>query len=86
MGFILDREIEWDLDYTISPGTRNKKARIYGECDPDEPPCVEDLFVGIVICGKTVDITKLLDPKQVCYFADLCMENALDNALDNAEG
>jgi len=42
----------------------------------DEPAEVEDLYVGVIIRGTSIDITSLLNDKQRTHFEDLCLEEA----------
>lgn len=46
---------------------------------PPEPSEVEDLYVGVIINGTTVEITNLLNKKQREHFEELCFIDAAES-------
>lgn len=50
--------------------------------EPAEPPAVEDLYVGVIVYGRAIDITSLLSPKEVSRFETVCLDDAQDEDSD----
>lgn len=84
----LDAEIE--IQATVTPGERGRRAHRYDQIDPDYPATVEDVYVGVIIKGTAIDITALLNPKQLrgieeeCLLAAIDAENGEQDAADDA--
>lgn len=75
--------------------TSEYELEISGRPFPAEPDVglgagIEDLYVGVIVKGKSIDITNLLDEKQFNHFEALLLEehdeqiqDAMDAADDN---
>ena len=71
-------EEEIEFNGTCIPGYPASGPSYSSGGEPAEPPEVEDLYVGVIIKGTSIDITKLLNEKQRGYFEDMLLEDASD--------
>lgn len=71
----LNLEYEVEVCASVSPGHPGT-FRVGHGGSPPEGPEVEDLYVGVIIKGTTIDITSLLNQKQLEHIEELCFENA----------
>jgi hypothetical protein len=76
--FTLDGE-EIEIAGSCQQGTKGRRASKFDALEPDEPPCVEDLYVGLIIGGTAIDITDRLNQKQRDYFEQKCFDEASDD-------
>ena len=76
LDFTIDAEIE--IICSISPGSKGCGIDNYYGPTPDEPPEVEDLYVSVILSGKRIDITDLLDAKQKDDIEEKCFQECED--------
>lgn len=73
--------------------TSEYELEISGRPFPAEPDVglgagIDDLYVGVIVAGKSIDITALLTEKQFSHFEDLLLEEhdrEIQDAMDAAE-
>jgi hypothetical protein len=66
----LNLEEEIEVCCSVTRAVKGDGPGAYYGPTPDEPAEIEDLYVGVIIKGKTIDITNLLDEKQIAYFEE----------------
>ena len=74
--FNITREYECEISCALTPERKGGRQHKFDQPDPAEPAEVEDLYVGVIIRGTSIDITSLLNDKQRTHFEDLCLEEA----------
>lgn len=81
LSFTLDEEIE--VTCSVTPFVRGRGPSMdHAGGSPDEPSEVEDLYVGVIIKGISIDVTDKLTPKQKSYIEAKCFEQASDDDRD----
>lgn len=67
-----------ELETEVSYSCNGVKTRPWSSVSPEEEvTTVEDIYVGVIIKGKSIDITSLLDATQMEHIDALCFEHAL---------
>lgn len=70
-------ELETEIIYSITRGYKGKGPSMeHAGGEPDEPPEVEDVYVGVIVKGTAIDITALLNKRQMESIVEECFENA----------
>jgi hypothetical protein len=71
-------EVELEVQCSVTPEVKGRRAHKFDPPDPDEPSEVEDLYVGVIIRGTAIDITSLLNEKQREWIEEECFATAKD--------
>lgn len=80
-------DLELEVTASISPGFPGRGPSMDNAGgDPPDPPEVEDLYVGIIIGGVSIDITDKLPEKVRDKIEEQCFENAVDDERDVDDG
>jgi hypothetical protein len=66
--------IELEVTASVTPFIRGTRAHKFDQPDPDDGGEVEDLYVGIIIGGVSIDITDKLPPKVRARILEQCLE------------
>lgn len=74
------REVEIEVMATVVP-EYTPPRRGFDAPEPTDPAEVQDLYVGVIIAGTAIDITKLLNPKQLAALEEECEMAAYDEEL-----
>lgn len=72
-------ELETEVSCSITP-ERPARGPSFDHAggEPAEPSEIEDLYVGVIVGGRAIDITALLTPDQKRRFMEECRERAND--------
>ena len=71
-------DLETEVMAFVTPGCKARGPSYASGGEPEEPHLVEDLYVGVLIKGESIDITKLLSKKQLAYMEAKILERAED--------
>jgi hypothetical protein len=70
----LSSEYEVEISGRYSPGYPARGPSYSSGGEPGEPAEMEDISVGVVVAGVTIDITDRLSDKQLAHFEELLLE------------
>ena len=72
-------EVETEISCSILPACKGIPQSMEGPGTPDEPAEIEDLYIGVIIGGTSIDITHLLNKMQLACVEDECFNQAGDD-------
>jgi hypothetical protein len=79
------KEEELEIKATICPQQLSISASLFYDGSPEYPASVEDLYVGVIIKGTSIDITKLLNKRQLDSIKEECLQEYDDRLFYQIE-
>ena len=74
-------DLEAEVECSVTPFRKGKRADPFDQPDPDEEACVEDLCVGVIVKGRVIDITGLLNPTEISVIEEECFMRAKEKEI-----
>lgn len=73
-----DLDLEVEVTCSVTPFYRGAGYGSHYGPTPDEHPEVEDLYVGIIVNGTSIDVTNKLPKKVIAQIKGRCLEMAAE--------
>lgn len=74
--FNITKEYECEISCTLTPEEKGDPQTMDGPGTPDYPASVDDIYIGVIIKGTSIDITALLNKAQREHLEAVLLEEA----------